>query len=74
VKKLGEVYGLDTTGNVELRFRFFQLALGEPKSEAANHFAKVAVNWVAGTDGSGVIKGGISSVMLTLHNYSDALL
>jgi leukotriene-A4 hydrolase len=35
VKKLGEIYRLDSTGNVELRFRFFQLALGESKSDAA---------------------------------------
>jgi leukotriene-A4 hydrolase len=57
IERLGELYGLDKTGNIELRFRFYQLALGDAKSDAAREFAPIAVNWVAGTDGSGVVKG-----------------
>jgi hypothetical protein len=57
VEKLGKLYGLGSTGNVELRFRFYQLALKHHNSDVAKHFASTAVNWAAGTDGSGVIKG-----------------
>jgi leukotriene-A4 hydrolase len=57
IEHLGKLYGLDQTGNVELRFRFYQLALGDAKSDAAKEFAPIAVNWAAGNDDTGVVKG-----------------
>jgi leukotriene-A4 hydrolase len=54
---LGAVYGVATTTNGELRYRFYILALREVKSTAAKIFATEAANWVTGRDGSGIIQG-----------------
>lgn len=37
--------------------RFYELALKDPTSRAANDFAVEAASWVVGNDGTGVIKG-----------------
>lgn len=54
---LGNVYGFAITHNIEIRDRFFQLALKDPKSEAARTFAKEAAEWIVGHDGSNIVKG-----------------
>jgi leukotriene-A4 hydrolase len=59
IERMGEVYGFASTGNVELRFRFFQLALSDHKSDVAKHYVPTAVNWTVGADGSNVIKGAL---------------
>lgn len=64
---MGEVYGFASTGNVELRFRFFQLALSDHKSDVAKHYTPTAVNWIVGADGSNVIKGMLSLCGLKKH-------
>ncbi|KAI0809133.1 peptidase family M1-domain-containing protein [Irpex lacteus] len=57
VSHLGTLYHVSTTPNVELRYRFYELALREPSSEAARHFVAEANKWVVGEDGTGIIKG-----------------
>jgi leukotriene-A4 hydrolase len=54
---LGEIYGFSTTGNAEIRFRFYVFALLNPSSPAAKEFAQEAARWVTGNDGTGLIKG-----------------
>jgi len=56
-RHLGELYGFSTTGNAEIRFRFYEFALLDPSSSAAKEFAKDAALWVTGNDGTGLIKG-----------------
>ena len=43
IHRLGEVYSLNTTGNCEIRLRWYGLALA---SGAAKDYAKAAVEWV----------------------------
>jgi leukotriene-A4 hydrolase len=57
ITHLGILYGFATSNNSEIRFRFYALALADPKSDAANSFAIQAARWVVGNDGSGVIQG-----------------
>jgi hypothetical protein len=54
---LGSLYKLTQAQNTEIRTRFYELALADPKADAAKAFAPEAANWVVGTDGSGVVKG-----------------
>jgi len=54
---LGNIYGMSSTTNAEIRLRFYNLVLSTPTSEAAAHFAPEATKWVVGDDGSNVIKG-----------------
>ena len=59
IEYIGTLYAVRTTSNAEIRFRFYELALLDPKAAPAD--AKVmageAANWVVGEDGTGVIKG-----------------
>jgi leukotriene-A4 hydrolase len=57
VEHLGVLYGVATTPNAEIRLRFYNLALKDPKSSAALDFASHALKWVTGRDGTDVIKG-----------------
>ena len=59
VDHLGSVYALTHTPNVELRLRFYQVALrfeGSPSS-AVRAYAQAAAQWVVGTDETGMVKG-----------------
>jgi leukotriene-A4 hydrolase len=51
------LYRLSTTSNAEIRFRFYEIALADPSSDAAKQFANEAAKWVVGGDGTGVVKG-----------------
>ena len=59
IEYIGTLYAVRTTSNAEIRSRFYELALLDPKAAPAD--AKVmageAANWVVGEDGTGVIKG-----------------
>jgi Leukotriene A4 hydrolase, C-terminal len=57
VSYLGQLYGLSTSSNAEIRLRFYELALLDPTSEAAKTFAPLASKWVVGEDETGIIKG-----------------
>ncbi|EPQ61166.1 hypothetical protein GLOTRDRAFT_53987 [Gloeophyllum trabeum ATCC 11539] len=57
VAHLGKLYGLATSGNAEIRYRFYGVALLDPSSAAAKEWAETAIKWVNGEDGTGVIKG-----------------
>ncbi|KAI0089961.1 metalloprotease [Irpex rosettiformis] len=54
---LGTLYHLSNTPNVEIRYRFYALALLDTSSDAAKHFVAEAIKWVVGEDGTGIIKG-----------------
>ena len=56
ISHLGTLYHLSNTPNVEIRYRFYALALLEPSSDAAKHFVAEAIKWVVGEDGT-VAKG-----------------
>ena len=56
VSHLGSLYKVADTTNAEIRFRFYELALRDPRS-VPEHLARDAAKWVVGDDGSGVIKG-----------------
>jgi len=53
---LGTLYKISDTKNAEVRLRWYQLALAEPASEAATHFAPEGANWIVGKQ-TGVIVG-----------------
>lgn len=57
VAHLGSLYRLSSSGNSEIRLRFYGVALADPLSSGAKNFAREAVKWVVGDDGSGVVKG-----------------
>ncbi|KAH6904902.1 leukotriene-A4 hydrolase [Coprinopsis sp. MPI-PUGE-AT-0042] len=57
VNLLGSTYHFSTTGNAEIRFRFYQIALNDAASEESKAFAVEAAKWVVGTDGSDAVKG-----------------
>lgn len=57
IKHLGSVYHFDDSPNAELRWRFYEVALLDPLSEAAKEFAPLAANWVVGNDESGIVRG-----------------
>ncbi|KAG6919449.1 hypothetical protein DXG01_005708 [Tephrocybe rancida] len=58
VQHLGTLYKFATTPNAEIRFRFYELALVDAKSDSAKAFATDAVNWIVGADSpSGLIVG-----------------
>ena len=54
VTHLGFLYRFISSNNVEIRYRFYLLALADAKSEAASTFAIEAARWVVGNDGSAV--------------------
>ncbi|KAF8839904.1 hypothetical protein BDN67DRAFT_1054580 [Paxillus ammoniavirescens] len=57
IDHLGMIYGFSKTNNAEIRFRFYQVALLKPDSDAAQAYAQEAVDWVVGNDETGVVKG-----------------
>ncbi|KAF8633192.1 hypothetical protein AX15_001489 [Amanita polypyramis BW_CC] len=57
LQHLAEVYRFSSTPNAEIRLRFYELILSDPKATVAQSFAVRAANWVVGDDGSGIIKG-----------------
>ncbi|KAI9453943.1 peptidase family M1-domain-containing protein [Boletus coccyginus] len=57
IDHLGSVYALTHTLNVELRLRFYQVALRDPTSSTARAYAAPAALWVVGADETGVVKG-----------------
>ncbi|KAG6919450.1 hypothetical protein DXG01_005709 [Tephrocybe rancida] len=58
VQHLGTLYKFTTTTNAEIRFRFYELALADAKSDSAQAFATDAVNWIVGLGSpSGLIVG-----------------
>ncbi|TFK25898.1 leukotriene-A4 hydrolase [Coprinopsis marcescibilis] len=57
VQLLGDIYHFDTTENAEVRFRYYEIALRDPKAEPSAGIADKASKWVTGSDGSGNVKG-----------------
>lgn len=57
VESLGKLYHLSSTSNAEIRLRFYEVALLDPKSETAKVFAYDALKWAVGDDGTGILKG-----------------
>ncbi|KAG6849471.1 hypothetical protein H0H93_008198, partial [Arthromyces matolae] len=58
LRHLGDIYKFNTTSNAEVRFRFYELVLADPKSDPAKVFVVDAVNWIVGADSvSGLIVG-----------------
>ncbi|KAN0101130.1 Peptidase family M1 domain containing protein [Tylopilus felleus] len=58
---LGSVYTLAHTPNAELRLRFYQIALPDPRSSAAREYAPAAVHWVVGAEEGD--RGGVKGRM-----------
>ena len=57
ISVLGPLYGFSTTQNAEIRMRFYQVALKDSTTPAAQELAEPAAKWVTGLDGTGIIKG-----------------
>jgi leukotriene-A4 hydrolase len=57
ISHLGSLYRLSSSSNAEIRLRFYEVALADPKSIAAKSFAPEAAKWIVGDDGTGVVKG-----------------
>ncbi|KAL1952401.1 hypothetical protein VTO73DRAFT_1550 [Trametes versicolor] len=57
IQHLGTLYGFLGTPNAELRWRFYEVALLDPASPAAQQFAAPAAQWIVGTDGTGIVRG-----------------
>ena len=57
VTYLGKLYGLSSTPNAELRWRFYEVALLDPASPAAREYAPAAAQWVTGHDGTHIVRG-----------------
>ncbi|GLB36698.1 putative leukotriene A4 hydrolase, C-terminal [Lyophyllum shimeji] len=57
VRHLGTLYKIASTPNAEIRFRFYELAMLDPKSDSAKAYAPEAVNWIIGADGRGTVVG-----------------
>lgn len=57
ITHLGTLYSLSSTPNAEIRLRFYEVALLDPSSDAARHYAEQAIKWTVGDDGTGIIKG-----------------
>lgn len=72
IKYLGELYSLATTGNAELRFRYYQTALLDPSTPASKEVARSAVDWVVGNDGTGVVKGRMKFCRPVLRDANKA--
>ncbi|OJA13479.1 hypothetical protein AZE42_04405 [Rhizopogon vesiculosus] len=56
VDHLGDLYGLVNSPNAEIRLRFYQVALLDPKSAKSEQYATAALNWVVGGE-DGMVKG-----------------
>ncbi|KAG5642560.1 hypothetical protein DXG03_002547 [Asterophora parasitica] len=59
VRHLSALYGLSKTPNAEIRFRFYELALTDVKSESARAYAEEAVSWIVGASGAGDANAGL---------------
>ncbi|KAH7910019.1 peptidase family M1-domain-containing protein [Hygrophoropsis aurantiaca] len=57
IKHLASLYDVASTKNAEVRLRFYEVALLDPKASGALDYAQEAVNWVVGNDGTGIVKG-----------------
>lgn len=57
IDTLGKVYGFAENTNAEIRLRFYEVALQDRVSLSASKYTPPALEWVVGTDGSGVVKG-----------------
>lgn len=57
IAHLGNLYGVASTPNAEVRQRFYEVALQDPTTGGAKAFAEDAAKWVVGNDATGVIKG-----------------
>ncbi|EJD04497.1 uncharacterized protein FOMMEDRAFT_107254 [Fomitiporia mediterranea MF3/22] len=59
ITHLGSLYGVRTTSNIEIRDRFYELALLYPgvAPEESKAIAQEAAKWVVGEHGTGIIKG-----------------
>ncbi|KAL1952388.1 hypothetical protein VTO73DRAFT_1537 [Trametes versicolor] len=57
IQHLGTLYGFLSTPNAELCWRFYEVALLDPASPAAQQFAAPAAQWIVGTDGTGIVRG-----------------
>ncbi|KAI5118515.1 hypothetical protein M0805_007684 [Coniferiporia weirii] len=71
---LGALYGMDSTSNAEIRFRFYELALLDPDAAPAETktMAGDAARWVVGEDGTGIIKGRMKFCRPVLRAASRA--
>lgn len=56
IDDLGDLYGLVNSPNAELRLRFYQVALLDPKSAKSEQYATAALGWVVGEE-DGMVKG-----------------
>lgn len=56
IDPLGYLYGLVNSPNAEIRLRFYQVALLDPKSAKSEQYATAALNWVVGGE-DGMVKG-----------------
>jgi len=56
IDHLGDLYGLVNSPNAEIRLRFYQVALLDPKSAKSEQYATAALSWVVG-DEDGMVKG-----------------
>ena len=57
ISHLGTIYNLSASTNAEIRLRFYEVALLDPSSPAAQALAHDAAAWVVGNDGTGILKG-----------------
>lgn len=65
VTYLGTLYALSDSHNSGLRWRFYMVALLDSASPAAKTYAPLAMSWVVGKDGSGILQGGIGVSVAT---------
>jgi leukotriene-A4 hydrolase len=56
IDHLGSLYSLANTPNAEIRLRFYQVALFDPKSAKSEQYATAALNWIVGGE-DGMVKG-----------------
>lgn len=56
IDDLGDLYGLVSSPNAELRLRFYQVALLDPQSTKSEQYATAALGWIVGEE-DGMVKG-----------------
>jgi leukotriene-A4 hydrolase len=56
IDDLGDLYRLINSPNAELRLRFYEVALLDPKSDKSELYAIAALSWVVGEE-DGMVKG-----------------
>lgn len=57
IEILDKLYLLSKSSNAEIRLRFYEVAMQAPSSGAAKTYSPDALQWVVGTDGTGIVKG-----------------